>query len=271
MAGWMQQVLDWLDRPPPGAPAPAPVRAAPGQRAVLLAGQRVPYRLQRARRKSIGMTVGADGLAVRAPSGVTLATIDAALQDKADWIVRKLGEMQQRQRLQEDARIVWQAGAQLPYLGVPLTLQLDATQQRRQQLQPEVAGSGAQLFLGLAQDAQPAQIRDATQAWFMRQARSHFSARLDHFAPQLGVQYRRLRLSSAATRWGSARSDGSIMLNWRLLHYRPALIDYVVVHELSHLRVMDHSPQFWGTVATLVPDYAQLRQQLRAQPAPPWD
>ncbi|QIL42990.1 M48 family metallopeptidase [Acidovorax sp. HDW3] len=270
MASWVQQVLAWLDAPAP--PPAAGVGPRPqARREVLLAGQRVPYRLQRARRKSIGMTVGADGLAVRAPSGVTLATIDAALQEKADWIVRKLGEVQQRQRLQEAARIVWQAGAQLPYLGAPLTLRLDATQRRRQQLLHSDADGGAQLFLGLAQDAQPAQIRDATQAWFLRQARSHFDARLAHFAPQLGVQHSRLRLSGAATRWGSARSDGSIMLNWRLLHYRPALIDYVVVHELSHLRVMDHSPQFWRIVATLVPDYAQLRQQLRAQPAPPWD
>ena len=58
------------------------------------------------------------------------------------------------------------------------------------------------------------------------------------------MQWTSLRLSSAETRWGSAKADGSIRLNWRLLHYRPAVIDYVVAHELAHLRVMDHSPRF---------------------------
>ena len=116
----------------------------------------------------------------------------------------------------------------------------------------------------------PQQIRDAVLAWLMRDARRHFTERLDHFAPLLGVQWTSLRLSSAETRWGSAKADGSIRLNWRLLHYRPAVIDYVVAHELAHLRVMDHSPRFWNTVATVVPDYAALRNQLREEPAPLW-
>ena len=292
MAGWMQQVLDWLDAPqppaatpspaprsrrlpPPAGPSPQPPQAGvfshpQASRELLLGGVRVAYRLQRARRRSIGFTVGPDGLAVRAPGWVTLAAVDAALQDKSDWILRKLGEAQARQRRQEDARIAWGDGALLPYLGGQLALRLDPTQRQGGQCIADAQGR-AQLYLGLAQGAQAAQIRDAAQAWFMRQARAHFTERLDHFAPRLGVQYRSLRLSSAATRWGSARSDGSIRLNWRLLHYRESVIDYVVAHELAHLRVMDHSPRFWGVVQSVLPDYAELRQQLRAQPAPPWD
>ena len=62
------------------------------------------------------------------------------------------------------------------------------------------------------------------------------------------------------------QADGSIRLNWRLVHLRLALIDYVVVHELSHLRVMDHSPRFWATVQSVLPDYAALRGDLRRLP-----
>lgn len=288
MAGWMQQVLDWLDAPPP-APAPVPAPRSrrlpppagePAQagvfshpeasRELLLDGVRVAYRLQRARRRSIGFSVGPDGLAVRAPAWVTLAAVDAALRDKSGWILRKLGEAQARQRHQEDARIAWGDGALLPYLGGTLALRIDPSQRRSGQCLADAQGR-VQLYLGLPRDAQAAQVRDAAQAWFMRQAHAHFTERLDHFAPRLGVQYRSLRLSSAATRWGSARSDGSIRLNWRLLHYRESVIDYVVAHELAHLRVMDHSPRFWDVVHSVVPDYAALRQQLRAQPAPPWD
>ena len=104
----------------------------------------------------------------------------------------------------------------------------------------------------------------------MRQAKRLFTERLDHFAPQLGVQWRKLALSNAGTRWGTAHSDGLIRLNWRLIHFRLPVIDYVVAHELSHLRVMDHSPRFWDTVRTVVPDYAELRGQLKEQALPPW-
>jgi len=108
------------------------------------------------------------------------------------------------------------------------------------------------------------------QAWLMRQAKRLFTERLDHFAPKLGVQWRKLVLSNAGTRWGTAHSDGLIRLNWRLIHFRLPVIDYVVAHELSHLRVMDHSPRFWDTVRTVVPDYAQLRGQLKEHALPPW-
>jgi hypothetical protein len=126
------------------------------------------------------------------------------------------------------------------------------------------------LRVGLPKTATPEQIRDAVQAWLMRQAREHFLHRLDHFAPLLQVQWRKLSLSSAGTRWGSARIDGAIRLNWRLVHFRPAVIDYVVAHELSHLRIMDHSARFWDTVRSVVPDYAELRGQLKDDAIPKW-
>ncbi|MFC7207172.1 M48 family metallopeptidase [Comamonas endophytica] len=161
-------------------------------------------------------------------------------------------------------------GAQtaLPYLGASLALQLAAPLPARTaaQLRPDGV-----LQLALAADAPPGQIRRRVHAWWLQEARRDFTARLEHFAPLLGVQWRSLGLSSARTRWGSARSDGSIRLNWRLLHYAPEIIDYVVVHELSHLRHMDHSPRFWATVGSVLPDYRALRQRLRDQAAPAWD
>ena len=127
------------------------------------------------------------------------------------------------------------------------------------------------LHVGLPHTATPQQMRDAVQAWLMRQAKRLFTERLEHYAPLLGVQWRKLSLSSAGTRWGSASADGSIRLNWRLIHFRLPVIDYVVAHELSHLRVMDHSPRFWDTVATVMPGYAALRGQLKDEALPRWD
>jgi predicted metal-dependent hydrolase len=102
----------------------------------------------------------------------------------------------------------------------------------------------------------------------MRQAKRVFAERLAHFAPQLGVQYKVLRLSSAGTRWGSASVDGTIRLNWRLIHLSLEMVDYVVVHELSHLRHMDHSPQFWDVVASVMPDHHLRRQALKRAAVP---
>ena len=126
------------------------------------------------------------------------------------------------------------------------------------------------LCISLSRQAAPEQIRDVVQAWLMRQARSIFQERLDHFAPLLGVQWKKLSLSNAGTRWGSARVDGSIRLNWRLVHFKMSVLDYVVVHELSHLRVMDHSPRFWATVHSVMPDHGVMRRQLKEEVIPRW-
>ena len=253
--------------------APAIFRHPQASREVLLGDALVAYALQRARRRSIGFTVGPDGLSVRAPGWVTLGAIDAALREKSAWILRKLAEAHERRQRLESARIAWGDGAVLPYLGEPLTVVLDPAHAfaGKGGALVEPPGAPRQLHIAVARTATPAQVRDAVQAWLMRDARRRFTERLDHFAPLLGVRWSSLRLSSAHTRWGSAKADGSIRLNWRLLHYRPAVIDYVVAHELSHLRVMDHSPRFWDTVRSVVPDYAELRSRLRDDPAPLWE
>lgn len=253
-------------------PVPAEFRHPQANRELRLSGAVVAYVLVRARRRSIGFLVNFDGLSVRAPMGAALASIEAALQLKADWIVRKLAQTRALQQRQEHTRIDWRDGAVLPYLGAPLRLRLDACQPLTGVLPgaDDGAAEPATLLIGLPAHASAAQLRAAVQAWLMRQAQAHFTDRLNHFAPLLGVQWRSLRLSSAQTRWGSAKSDGSIRLNWRLLHYRPAIIDYVVAHELSHLREMNHSRDFWRTVASVVPDHAALRRSLRDEPAPRW-
>jgi len=103
------------------------------------------------------------------------------------------------------------------------------------------------------------------------QAKSLFVQRCQHFSALMGVQPKRLSLSAARTRWGSASSDGSVRLNWRLIHFAPELIDYVVVHELAHLREMNHSPRFWAEVARVMPDHEARRAQLKKVAVPGMD
>jgi predicted metal-dependent hydrolase len=190
------------------------------------------------------------------------------LHEKSAWILRKLQESQERQKQMSHTIIEWRDGATLPFLGEQWVVRLDPEHQSLPTSHQEAAPKC--LHIALSLHAQPGQIRDAVQAWLMQQAKLNVTQRLDHFAPQLGVQWKRLSLSNASSRWGTASADGSIRLNWRLIHFKQDVIDYVVVHELSHLRVMNHSPQFWETVGSLVPDYQQRRHALNEEVLPQW-
>lgn len=235
----------------------------------------VAYLFQKARRRTIGFSVGADGLVVRAPQWISMADVDSALQIKGDWILRKLASSQDRELRQQQGALQWVDRAMIPYLGQPVRLWLDPTHSGAAQWVPldsaDAEGAVALLRVGLPKAAEASQVRDAVQAWLMRQAKENFIACLDKFAAPLGVRWNKLTLTTAGTRWGSARIDGAIRLNWRLIHFRQPIIDYVVAHELSHLRVMDHSPKFWDTVRTVVPDYADMRRALREDSGPRWD
>lgn len=233
-------------------------------RHALFQGVHVAYRFERSRRKSIGFLVGADGLVVRAPNWVTLREVDAAVQEKSAWIVAKLQQFKDRQTEQFQKAIEWRHGADVPFLG--RTLQLCVLEQGFGRLHGQDLHPDQMLPVTVPPGASVTQVRDAAQVWLKKQAKSLFEQRLQHFAPQLGVHWRKLSLSSASTRWGSARTDGHIRLNWRLIHLPMGQIDYVVVHELAHLREMNHSPRFWDTVAEVMPDYAQRRKALRQAP-----
>ena len=262
------------DAPEPVASAPAPdplLRRPDADREIDLGGQRIGYRLARVRRRSIGFVVDSGGLAVRAPQRVSLREIDAALREKQGWILARLAEQRERAVRVAAARIVWRDGAQVDYLGRPLTIVLAGSGAAGAAGTTELvtgphdaeAASEPWLRVALPRDAGEERVRDAVQSWLQREARRVFAERAAHFAALLGVRVRRLSLSSAATRWGSANADGSVRLHWRLIQHPPATIDYVVAHELAHLREMNHSARFWEVVRSVVPDYERARASLR--------
>ncbi|MDO5691230.1 MAG: SprT family zinc-dependent metalloprotease [Pseudomonadota bacterium] len=257
--------------------APAHFAHPRANRAISFAHAHVHYQFRRGQRRTIGFAVGADGLTVSAPRWTPLTEVEAALREKEHWIVTKLDEARARHQRLEATRIDWKEGASLPFLGEPVVLMLDPRQRHGRGgavlVPDESTLPGAPrmvLHVGLPQTATPEQLRDTVQAWLMRQARRVFTARLDHFAPLLNVRWRKMSLSSAGTRWGSASADGSIRLNWRLIHFRESIIDYVVVHELAHLREMNHSPRFWQHVEAVLPDYAERRGALKEEVVPRW-
>ncbi|MEW6706023.1 MAG: SprT family zinc-dependent metalloprotease [Pseudomonadota bacterium] len=258
----------------PGGLTPAVFRHPRAERELRLGEHLVAYAFRRARRRSIGFAVGPEGLAVSAPRWVTMTEVESALHEKSGWILRKLREQRERAQRMESRRIEWRDGASVPFLGEQVIVVLDP---RAIGAVLNAAGEALPgvprlvLHVGLPQSAAPEQIRDTVQSWLQRQARRVFEERCAHFAQALNVRVRKLSLSSAQTRWGSASADGSIRLHWRLIHFALPVIDYVVAHELAHLREMNHSPAFWDVVRSVLPDYERHRSVLKDDALPAFD
>ncbi|MCU6432485.1 M48 family metallopeptidase [Undibacterium sp. Jales W-56] len=240
-------------------PLPPPPSKSPNKRQIRLPEQWLEYTLLRSKRRTIGFLINEDGLRITAPRWVTIADIEQAIQEKRRWIVTKLNERRERDARQLQPQMQWVDGAKLPYLGKQLTLRILATQA----MGIELDNASDELRISLPADAGEQQLKDRVQAWMQQEARRVFLERLPVYAEKLDVSYHSMSLSAAATRWGSCTSQGKIRLNWRLIHFSPTLIDYVIAHELAHLREMNHGPQFWATVQSVFPEFEQAKHALR--------
>ena len=247
--------------PSPAAASTVPdTPIPPGHRRLRLDNLNLDYRLLRSKRKTIGFLIDDDGLRVSAPRWITINEIEAAIVSKQQWIFRKMNEQRERSVRRLQPAMMWCDGATLPYLGTDITLR--------------IADSGnlggaffntdtRELHLSLPSPASEQQLKDRVQGWLQSEAKRVFAERLALYAEKLGVSYKSFALSSASTQWGSCTADGKIRLNWRLMHFALPNIDYVVTHELSHLREMNHGPQFWATVQSILPEFEQARKALR--------
>ncbi|KAF1039757.1 MAG: hypothetical protein GAK35_03644 [Herbaspirillum frisingense] len=258
------------------APLPPPVIAAPpvpnnklvpppagrpadGKRRIQLGEHTLDYALLRSKRSTIGFLVSDEGLRVTAPKWVTLAEIDNAIREKQRWILTKLNERRERSARRLQPQMQWRDGATLPYLGNDITLRIRAGQRAPVQLDDTTR----ELNVSLPAEASEQQLKDRVQGWLQARAEELFGKRLIIYAEKLGVTYRSYALSSATTQWGSCTADGRIRLNWRLMHFALPLIDYVIAHELAHLREMNHGPQFWATVQSIFPEFESAKKALR--------
>jgi predicted metal-dependent hydrolase len=241
-------------------PTPPPPADGTPLRRIQLGAHCLEYALRRSTRRSIGFMIDDDGLRVTAPRRVTLPEIDNAIRAKQRWILTKLQERGERRAEREvKPPLAWVDGAQLPYLGGDITLRLkDATRSHC------VFDADARVLeVGVVAGLAEWQLKERVKLWFQAEAKRLFVARLDVYAAQLGVTYQACALSTAGSRWGSCTVQGNIRLNWRLVHYPLALVDYVVAHELAHIREMNHSARFWAVVASVYPDYDGAKAALR--------
>ena len=223
-------------------------------RRVVLSGQMIEYRLVRARRRSIGMEVHLDGLTVRAPRWVSLADIEAALNERAQWIVRSLAEWRARRR--EVMPREWRTGAPILYRGRELALAVFPSRR---------SAIGADLFHltvrhPAAQDQ--GQVAAFVSHWLKDEAWSLVAARVADYAKRITAGEPSVRLSTSRSEWGSCNAKGEIRLNWRLVQLPPVLAEYVVAHEVAHMVELNHSPRFWALVERMLPNHAALKREL---------
>ena len=229
-------------------PRPAPAEAT---RRIAIAGQAVDYHLRRSRRRTIGIAIDQRGLRVGAPLQARLGDIETLIREHGQWVLDKLADWRSRPAPE---RLTVTEGVVIFALGEALTVTVTpGSRQRWLFSDPKL-----HLFVPPAVDA-----RVVLEKALRDKARGVFAERLAHYAPQLGVQAPPLRLSAARTRWGSCSHHGGISLNWRLILMPLPVLDYVVAHELAHLKEMNHSPDFWSVVQQLCPDWRARRRELR--------
>ncbi|NEX60822.1 M48 family metallopeptidase [Noviherbaspirillum galbum] len=259
--GWGQPFQPARDplalSPSPGTPSSQ--LSAPGNRRIQLESHVIEYRLVRSKRRSIGFVIDEDGLRITAPRWVTIAELENAIREKQRWILSKLTERRERSARRLQAQMRWEDGGTLPFLGRDLTLRIRAAQG----VGVAFDGEAMELTVSLPPDATEQQLKDRVQGWLQREAKRLFGERLPLYAEKLGVAYHSFALSSATTQWGSCTAQGKIRLNWRLIHFALPQIDYVIAHELAHLREMNHSPRFWATVQSIFPEFEAAKRVLR--------
>lgn len=233
-----------------------PTLAPPGRlRHVQLSGRVVPYWLRRARRRTIGIVVDERGVAAAAPRWATIAEIEAFIREKERWVLKRLDDVRRESR----APFLWQEGARLPWLGRDVAL--------ARTVWANVRLAGDRLEVPLTAYESATRLRSMVLEWVRRSALALYRERAGAIGARIGVPAPEVALSNATSQWGSCSQTldgrGRVLLHWKLVHFEPRLVDYVVAHELAHLRHMDHSAAFWRVVESVFPDHKWARRELR--------
>lgn len=219
----------------------------------------LPYTIQRSarRRKTVAVSVDAvRGVLVAAPSDISTPEIEAVVRRKAAWIGVKLRGLESQHALPGQREFV--SGESVLYLG------------RHYRLRVCPLGNGPAKLRGRwlhvpadAGEGRADQVRTALSAWLRLRAEERLPERVAAWRAKVGVPMPPLLVASQRKRWGSCDSRGTIRLNWRIVQAPMRLVDYVIVHELAHLRHRGHGRDYWRAVGRVMPDYDRRRKELR--------
>lgn len=226
-------------------------------------GQPIPYTLERRKRKTIGISVTADkGVRVAAPLWVTHAQIQEVVLSRAEWIVKKRLLLQEKKQqaspcsFTEDALLLYRGSA------YPLHIQR-VPESSRVAFRMEENRFLAVVPEGLPAEFEVSTLRSIAVDWYKVQAQALVRDRVSFYAERMGVTPSKVAVREQKTLWGSCSGKDSININWKLVMAPPPILDYVLVHELAHIRQKNHSKAFWSLVAAVLPDYSERSRWLR--------
>ncbi len=208
--------------------------------------------LIRSKRRTLSLEINDQAkLIVRAPSNASNKEIHYFIEKKRKWIEK----IQTRIQVQVDQteQISFKPGDLLYYLGdrYPLTLTSNRS---------DILYLDDQFYLAPHYQAY---AKSAFINWYQQRANAIIPMRVEFYAQKTGLHFQRIRISSARKRWGSCSSQGSISINWRLIMTPINVLDSVIIHELAHLKELNHSKRFWNIVETNMPTYHQANRWLR--------
>lgn len=211
-----------------------------------------PDLIQRSNRKTLCLTILKDGMViVKAPIKLSGAVIDKFIQSKQDWIASKLSIIAKTNNKFEDC--INYKTAML--FGEKYEICLGSVK--------KVSRDEVHKKLVVPKDLQFQAIISKIKTWYKGIAKEVLVSRMSHISGKIKIKYDGLKLTNAKGKWGSCNSKKVIRLNWRLVMLPPELIDYVIVHELCHIKEMNHSQKFWSTLNAFLPHYQQLRVKLK--------
>lgn len=209
-------------------------------------------KLIRSKRRSIGLQIAQDAtLIVRAPLFAAMRDVQRVVDDKRQWIISKQEMVRSRLAGRKQKKFI--QGEEFLYLGKTYKLEFV-----RGQHKPAVLLQTIQVS-----DSDTEQISRQILAWYKTEALRIIFERVELYALSSGVKYKSVKISCAKRRWGSCGPSGSLNFNWRLIMAPMFVLDYVVVHELAHLKIRNHSKHFWNSVTEMMPDYKNAEQWLK--------
>ena len=224
------------------------------QTLTLANGQQIPYQLELRPRRTVGLKITHQGLVVHAPKRIVVHQLNQILQEKSAWILSKLA-LREANTIEP---VQWQHGEHLLFLGQDIMLQVIEAKGK-----PSAQLTANQLLVSVKDSSDHGMVAKKAIQWFQHQAFEDFARRVEIFATKLGVKPPPVALSNAQSRWGSCNSRGQVRLNWRLIQAPPQVINYVVCHELAHLKEMNHSAKFYAVLAQLFPDHTEAEKLLK--------
>lgn len=228
---------------------------------VRFGGKTIEYEVRRSarRRKTVRISLERAGVIVTAPKSISKKEVQGIVLEKGTWILDGLDRVPP---LPLPRQFV--SGETLPYLGRDLSLVVQAAAVDSPSVLAGKKGLMVTAPSSSGGDEHAETVRQALVEWYRERAAEHVGAQVELWWPRLGRDGApRMLIRDQRSRWGSCAANGILRFNWRLAMLELPLIEYVVVHELAHLSVMNHSPRFWKVVEEALPDVKQRRKRLR--------